>query len=422
VRVAWLGPMPTDGFGVAYAEAQLLAELAAGGVEVDCYVTGAPDDVPRSTSGIDGLRFVCEPVNWDWGRWYSRSPLSSFVTGQAARAAAQRRLLPLVVRNHAARRYDALLQFSQIEFFVARPLLTRLPPLVLYPSVHAAGELRWHRRESALARTCEPAFWHLAARTMLAVRSARQRRDIGRAKLVIALSRRFGEHLQRDYGVPPERIRVVPYPIDLDRFSPGSAPGSPGGEPLTVVFASRMSVRKGVEMVVALSHRLTDLVGRVRIEAVGGETLWSRYASLLDALNGDVATYQGHLDGSRLAELFRRADLLLQPSHYEPFALTVGEALASGVPVVASDEVGAAEDIDRGCCSIFPAGDLDTFERLVRELVARLDTPELRSIKALARSEAERLFAPSTIAARLIAHLEERGASTAPKRAEVQAA
>jgi glycosyltransferase involved in cell wall biosynthesis len=418
LRIAWLGPVPANDSSVAYAETLLLAELAVTGVEIDCYLAGKANTLPRSLERIERLRFVCEPVNWDWGRWYSRTPLLSFVTGQTARALAQRRLAPLVAREHASRPYDLVLQFSQIEIPWPRPLLHRMPPIVLYPSVHAAGELRWHRRESQLARECESGLWHLASRAMLTARSARQRRDIRGAALVIALSKRFGEHLCRDYGLSPERVRLAPYPIDLDRFSPSAGMETPQGRPLRLLFASRMSVRKGVEMVVALSHRLADLVGQVRLEAVGGETLWSRYAPLLDGLNAELATYVGPIDNWKLAELYRNTDVLLQPSHYEPFALTVGEALASGLPVVASDEVGAAEGVDRRCCSVFPAGELDAFEREVRILVARLQTRERRGIKDLARSEAERLFAPSFVAARLVAHLEEVGSRPRDKRPE----
>jgi glycosyltransferase involved in cell wall biosynthesis/GT2 family glycosyltransferase len=410
--------MPADHSSVAYAETLILQEAVAAGLDVDCYLAGEANAIPPSLMNKDGLRFFCEPVDWNWGHWYSRTPLSSFVTGQWARARAQRRLGPLLQRQHAANPYDVLLQFSQIELFFAQSLLSRLPPLVLYPSVHAAGELHWHRRETRMAQRCEPRLWHLACRGMLTARSTRQRRDVRSGEMVIALSKRFGRYLSRDYGVPAERIRVLPYPIDLERFLPPAERETPTTEPLTLLFASRMSVRKGVEMVVALSHRLADLAGEVRIEAVGGETLWSRYAPLLAELNRDIASYHGAVENQQLADLYRHADLLLQPSHYEPFALTVGEGLASGLPVVASDEVGATEEVDPVCCRVFRAGDLDGFEHQVRTLVSRLRTHERTQIKAVARSEAQRLFAPSSIAERLMTYLEELRSRTAVETPE----
>jgi glycosyltransferase involved in cell wall biosynthesis len=292
-------------------------------------------------------------------------------------------------------------QFSQIELFSARHLLHRLPPVVIHPEVHAAGELAWHRREASLARRCEPMTRRLAVNAMLRLRARIQRRDLLLARLVIAPSRRFGDYLARDYGIPTERIRVVPNPVDLDRFRPTDDSPVASDRPLTLSFVSRMSVRKGVELVVGLSHRLSDLRGRVRILLIGGPTLWSDYRPLLSRLNGDMATYMGQCSAEELPGLYRGSDVVIQPSRYEPFALTVAEALASGLPVVASDEVGAAEDIDPRCCTVFPSGDSIALESTVRRLLARLAEEDRATIRDLARSEAENLFSPERVASKL---------------------
>jgi glycosyltransferase involved in cell wall biosynthesis len=229
---------------------------------------------------------------------------------------------------------------------------------------------------------------------------------------VVAPSRRFAEHLERDYGVPPERLKVVANPIDLERFVPGAQHTGDSG-PLTILFVSRIAVRKGVEVVVALSHRLADLADQVHIEVVGEQSLWSDYRPLLEDLNPRVANYFGGA-GPELPELYRSAALLMQPAHYEPFALTVGEALASGRPVVASDEVGASEGVDSRCCRVFPAGDLDALEMEVRGLVNELRNGAGAELGRIARSEAERLFDPSTVAARLARVLAAASRASAP--------
>ena len=71
-----------------------------------------------------------------------------------------------------------------------------------------------------------------------------------------------------------------------------------------------------------------------------------------------------------MPELFRAADALLVPSHYEPGSLGVGEALASGVPVVVSDAVGPAEVLDPRTCRVFPTGDPDA-ERAAEAFACR---------------------------------------------------
>lgn len=148
---------------------------------------------------------------------------------------------------------------------------------------------------------------------------------------------------------------------------------------------------------VALSHRLGDLAGRVRLLLIGNHSLWSDYRPLLGSLNGAVAEYAGYATSGELAAFLRDADALIQPSHYEPFGLTVGEALASGVPVVVTEAVGAGENVDRACCRVVPDGDLDALEAEIRRLLADVASGRGEEIRRTARSEAERLFAPPAV-------------------------
>jgi glycosyltransferase involved in cell wall biosynthesis len=404
MRIAWLGPTPSVHGGASYVGAQLLSELGRAGVEVDCFVAADEGQLPPGLADQPGLTFICRPSSWEWNRWYSRRPLRAFFSGNIARAAAQFRLADQIAWRHREEPYDLVYQFSQTETFPLRLRMRELPPIVIHPSTHAAGELAWHRRESALSRRCEPRWKRLAVRAMLHARARVQRRDMSLARRVLPVSRRFGEHIARDYRLPADRWGVVPNPIDLERFTPALNGRDDG--PVRILFVSRMSARKGVDMVVALSHRLQDLRGRIWITAIGGATTWSDYRPLLADLNPAVASFEGQRSPDELARLYRSADALMQPSLYEPFALTVGEALASGVPVIASDEVGAVEGVDSEVCAVFPAGDLDALERQVRLLIARAERGEGAALRPLARAEAERLFTPATIAATLANELE----------------
>jgi len=381
-----------------------LEGLAGAGVEVDCFVGTDEADLPQRLLRTEGLRFFCEPPRWRQGAWYSRTALGTFLTGQGARAWAQSRLARLIAHRHGERPYSAYYQFSQIELGRIRRLRRSLPPIVIHPEVHIAGELRWHRAEVALARRSETRARNLTVRAMLTARAAAQRRDIRLARLVVSPSRRFAAHLEADYGVSAERIAVVPNPIDLERFAP--EPGEVPGPPYKLLFVSRMAVRKGVEMVVGLSTRLADLAGRVQIQVAGARGLWTDYRALLADLDGRVAEYVGPVSPHDLPRLYRSAHALIQPSLYEPFALTVGEGFASGLPAVVSDEVGAAEGIDPAVARLFPAGDLDRFEAAVRDLVGELERGASADLGRRARAEAERAFAPGTVATQLALALE----------------
>ena len=121
----------------------------------------------------------------------------------------------------------------------------------------------------------------------------------------------------------------------------------------------------------------------------------SDYTPLLEDLHPDV----GIDDRSAMPRRSAVASFgghRVQPSHYEPFALTVGEALASGSPVVASDEVGATEGVDPQCCRVFAAGDLDV-SRAVRELGEAMSGTQRGAIRRLAPRRRSAVFTRSRV-------------------------
>ena len=89
-------------------------------------------------------------------------------------------------------------------------------------------------------------------------------------------------------------------------------------------------------------------------------------------------------------------DLLLQLSHYEPFGLTVAEALACGVPVVATTEVGAAQGINPHVAEIVPVGDVAAIVAALRARVGNRDAGR-SALPALARAEALRTASAAAV-------------------------
>jgi glycosyltransferase involved in cell wall biosynthesis len=235
------------------------------------------------------------------------------VSGLGVQALGRRRLVGLLAEQHELAPYDAVYQFSTIESFGRRADRRRLPPVVLHPEVHAAGELHWTYRERKLSRRCQGWLRPSIVMGWLALRCLRQRRDIRRAAAVLALSEEFGCHLVEDYGVEIGRIRLAPNPIDLAAFQPALATVGQPATNLQLIMIGRISVRKGVEQVVELSHRLGNLAGTVQIEVFGGESQWSDYRELLKDLAPEVASYRGPISPADLRRELPTWDVLLQP-------------------------------------------------------------------------------------------------------------
>jgi glycosyltransferase involved in cell wall biosynthesis len=376
----------------------MLRELLRQGVEVDLYLATDRTVLPP-ISAMPGLRVITRRSRWQWNRWYSRTKATALFSSLAARSLSGMLLSVRLLIAHRRNPYDAVFQLSQMELFLLGRLKRWAPPIVVHPCSHAAGELRWHRAEQEYALRSERRSVHFAMRAWLKLRSRLQPRELAHADLVVGPSNRYVDLVHQDYGVPRSKLRVLRHPVDLERFGPSSSNGL--ANPRTLLFISRISARKGVEDVIALSHRLADLAGSVRLLVVGGVTLWSDYSAHLADLHPGVAEYAGSVSSEEMPELMRSAAMLLVPSRYEPGSIVTGEALASGLPVVLSDEVGPSEILAGPHVRVHRAGDVDGLEAAVRSLLRDL-RHDGQALREAARADAEAHFAVRTVVAQLI--------------------
>jgi glycosyltransferase involved in cell wall biosynthesis len=144
-------------------------------------------------------------------------------------------------------------------------------------------------------------------------------RAVRRAVRVFTVSERTKADIVELYRVPAERIVVTPNGVD-PAFSPGA------GAHDFVLAVGAIQTRKNqlaaLEAAAAVGLPLV-VAGPVKDRTLAGE-LRSRGARL-----------EGYVETERLADLYRGAACLVQPSRYEGFGLPVVEAMASGTPVVA---------------------------------------------------------------------------------------
>ena len=389
-RLAYVGPSPHPRAGGAPGVAGLLVlELLRRGYDVDCFVAASrEDDDPRGLGERPGLTYVIGESSFAFGKWYSRQRLSKMVSSQAFAAANRRRLARRLAAMHRASPYAFVYQFSTFESFGV-PRIADLPVLI-HPSVHAAGERRWVKREGRRDFSDDGSLRRATVLAWLALRAARQARDARRATGILALSHVFADEIIADYGVDPARVRIVPNCIDVDAMEP--AP--PSSRNLLVV--GRLVVRKGLEDIVALSHRLGEIKGPLQMRIVGSPSLWSDYSRLIRGVDASRATLLGPKSRAEVFEEVSGSLALLQLSRYEPFGLTVAEALGLGVPVIVTPEVGAAEAVADDVKIVARPGDIDALVEAVGDLAALRDDERLL-LSHRCRREAERLFSPVVV-------------------------
>jgi len=238
-----------------------------------------------------------------------------------------------------------------------------------------------------------PFYTFAAAAVMMWLRMRVQRKKIRSARLVVCISEVFREHLLRDYGFSRQAAVVVPNPVRLDHFTLSDRPL---GSPAVVLVLGRIATGKGIEDVVALAQLLHARRADVHIRLVGGTSVWSNYTKLLEDLPPESSEYAGRIHPTRVPQEIANSDILLQASKYEAFALTVAEALGTGVPVVATSEVGAIERVDRSVVAEVAPGDVEGMAAAIASMLERMKANPT-AVRTTARAEAERLFAPEVV-------------------------
>jgi glycosyltransferase involved in cell wall biosynthesis len=404
LRIAWLGAGPgiRETGGVPGVATDLLEGLAKRGHRIDCLFAGSGHELPERLRGEDNLTFIWGTGRQHWNRWYSRSRITAFASGLFLRGLASVRLRRVLARRHRREPYDLIYQFSNIESLAVPFQLRHTVPLVIHPETHVGGELRFLIREHRLARHCQPVHTLAIAASVMSVRALVQRILIRHASLLVCISSVFRDHLVADYRFPIEKTVVIPNPVRLERFTESHVEL---GDPPTVLVLGRVSARKGVEDVVAVARLLLERGVNARLRVVGGPSMWSDYTKLLDDLPAANAEYVGRIAPPEIPAELARSDVLLQASKFEPFGLTVAEALAAGMPVIATSEVGAIEGVNRSVVTELEPGDVEGMVDAIEATIEQLRT-DPSGTRSLAHAEACRLFASERVCEQISSALQ----------------
>jgi glycosyltransferase involved in cell wall biosynthesis len=174
-------------------------------------------------------------------------------------------------------------------------------------------------------------------RALLGVQARWERLNTERADRVVVPSGYSAAVASKIYGVPAERLAVVPEPIDLGewrrRFA-AVAPAPRGG--VTVLSVARMYPRKRLEDLLRAAAVLRQRIPEVRVRIVGEGPESVRLRALHGVLGlGDTVTFLGEVSRQALAVEYVRADCFCLPSVQEGFGIVFAEAMAAGLAVVA---------------------------------------------------------------------------------------
>jgi glycosyltransferase involved in cell wall biosynthesis len=196
-------------------------------------------------------------------------------------------------------------------------------------------------------------------------------RSLAKAARVAAVSRVVAEEAVRGFGVPRNRITIVPNGVD-EFFSPGD-----GTEGDYILFVGTLEPRKGVADLLAAWEALPEPRPRL---ILCGDAGWG--ARLRHRAGVEVT---GYVDRERLRALYRGAQAFVYPSRHEGFGIPPLEAMACGTAVIAT-RTGAIADYAGDAALLVNPGDVHGLHDALAGLLR--DAPLRRDLRARAAERA----------------------------------
>lgn len=341
VAVNWRDLRNPDAGGAEVHLHEILKRLAADGHEVTYFVSNFDGGVEEET--YDGIRVLRR------GRWYN----ANYVVPYHVRS---------YLRDHPS---DLVIEdINKIPFFL--PLVTRARVIAVVPHLFGSTVYRetnpvfgsyvyiWERLIPAVYRKCRFAVISESTKTDLVHR-----------------------------GIRADRIDVVLCGLDhatyrvLGGVERSSAP--------TIVHFGRVRRYKSIDVVIRAFARVKERLPDARLQVVGDGPERKNLIRLARRLGlGGSVEFPGVVSAPDLVGILNRAHLFVNASPKEGWGLTVIEANACGVPVVASRRPGLQDSVKDGETGyLVDYGDVDGFARRAVELLTEPERWQRMSAAAL---------------------------------------
>jgi glycosyltransferase involved in cell wall biosynthesis len=210
------------------------------------------------------------------------------------------------------------------------------------------------------------------------MRLEQKRQEMVLADLTLVASRYVETTIREVF--PHKNIARAPYGVDVEYWTPGRTKKPLG--PLRFIYAGQISLRKGLPLLIEAWSRaeLRD----AELAIVGS---WALSDNKRSSLPRGI-TWVPPCSSQALRERYRESDVFVFPSFSDGFGLALLEAMASGLPAIASEASIGPEIITPSCGFVTPPGELDRLVELLRWFSRHRD--ELPAMGRAARSQAAR--------------------------------
>jgi starch synthase len=314
------------------------------------------------TGGAGGKRSVAIPDEKlrtrPWVEWMALVMNRAGLPGERvwhARNAIFQKMIP----DSEIRSVDVVVGFDTASWILAERAKACGKRFILEQSIGHPGS----RADELEKIGCSREVWPEAFEPRLGMVASAERKEHELADWIVVASS-FARRTLVEQGVPEAKVKVLPYGVGEEFLTQGRkrkerAPGSP----LRFLFLGHLSARKGLRQLLEAWSGLGHGKGELVLMGGGEQGEWKQLA-------GEGVIFRG--PGSRgevLAEM-ARCDVLVFPSLFEGFGLVILEAMAAGLPVLASRNTGGPDVIEEEKEGfIVPAGSVEALREKMGWLI-----------------------------------------------------
>ncbi len=340
-------PGTANGSSFVAANYLVLRHLLARGHTVTRF--GGTEDAPDLATYGD-YRFI--PVettgSWagrlaEWGKqtWFPQHSnaglygLANRLWGGFRTATQEQALARTVAQHHRQTPYDLTLSLG----FPAAFRLPRVRSVAWLQSPYHTERAAIQRLQTEIVRYCGAAeYWKLYG--FYTLRALTAQRVAQRADVSICGSQ-WSQQEAIAWGMAPDRLQVLPYPIDLELFQP--QPPQPTAR-FRLLWLGRIIPRKRLDLLMEALALLAAERQDVVLQIVGGFAYGLGYRQCLERFPyPDMVEYCEGVPHGEVVALLRACDAVVQPSESENFGSAIAEALACGRPVIAGPTNGTLD-------------------------------------------------------------------------------
>ena len=174
------------------------------------------------------------------------------------------------------------------------------------------------------------------------------------ASEVIVNSNYMKSELQRLFGLPFEKINVVPNGVNLNLYSGVERDYEfrrqyAADNEKIILFVGRLVYEKGIQHLIAAMPKVLEKYHDSKLVIAGKGGMIDELKAQVNAMEiSNKVYFTGYLNSKQVVKMYKCADVAVFPSTYEPFGIVALEGMLSGTPVVVSDVGGLNEIVQHG--------------------------------------------------------------------------